>query len=121
MMKKKKEVISKNYLEKIPMRPAQLEWSADEEGKVSLHIENKGIANRIAQKLLKKPTLSYVHLDSMGSFIWPLLDGEKNIIELGRLVEERFGEKASPLYERLAKYFQILDSYHFLEWKENDE
>ena len=43
--------------------------------------------------------------------------GEKTIIELGKDVEAEFGEKANPLYERLAKYFQILDSYHFIEWK----
>ena len=53
----------------------------------------------------------------MGSFIWPLLDGKKDIVELGKLVETEFGEKASPLYERLAKYFQILESYEFIEWK----
>ena len=113
-MKKKK---SENYLEKRPVRSADLKWSADEKGIVTLDVENKGLANRIAQKLLKKPKISHIHLDEMGSFVWPLLDGEKNIIELGKLVEEQFGEKANPLYERLAKYFQILDSYQFIEWK----
>lgn len=116
-MKKKKDVISQNYLEKIPVRPAHIEWSTDEEGIVTLDIENKGFFNRAAQKLLRKPKVSHIHLDEMGSFVWPLLDGEKNIIELGKLVEEQFGEKANPLYERLAKYFQILDSYQFIEWK----
>ena len=33
-----------------------------------------------------------------------------------RRVEERFGQQAHPLYERLARYFQILDSYRFIEW-----
>ena len=56
------------------------------------------------------------YFDENGSFIWPLIDGEKNIIDLGKLVEEEFGEKANPLYERLAKYFQILDSYGFITW-----
>lgn len=84
---------------------------------IMLHIENKGAFNRIAQKLFKKPKISYVHLDETGSFIWPIIDGEKSIIELGKEVEAHFGEKAHPLYERLAKYFQILDSYHFIEWK----
>ena len=116
-MKKKKEVISQNYLEKIPVRPAHIKWTADEAGIVTLDIENTGLLNRAAQKLLHKPKVSHIHLDEMGSFVWPLLDGEKNIIELGRMVEERFGEKANPLYERLAKYFQILDSYQFIEWK----
>ena len=116
-MKDKKNIISQNYLEKIPVRPEGIKWSADEKGIVTLDIENTGVFNRIAQKLFKKPKVSHVHLDEIGSFVWPLLDGEKNIVELGRLVEERFGEKANPLYERLAKYFQILDSYHFIEWK----
>lgn len=116
-MKKKKEIISNNYLEKIPSRPAHIMWSADENGMVTLDVENTGLMNRIAQKLFRKPKVSHIHLDEMGSFVWPLLDGEKNIIELGKLVEERFGEIASPLYERLAKYFQILDSYSFIEWK----
>ena len=63
--------------------------------------------------------MSYVHLDEMGSFVWPLLDGEKNIIQLGKLVDAHFGEKAHPLYERLARYFQIMDSYHFIDWKQS--
>ena len=116
-MKKKKEVISQNYLEKIPVRPAHITWSANEEGIVTLDIENTGLFNRVAQKLLHKPKVSHIHLDETGSFVWPLIDGEKNIIELGKYVEEHFGEKANPLYERLAKYFQILDSYGFVKWK----
>ena len=116
-MGKKNEVISKNYLEKIPSRPAHIKWSTDEAGMVTLDIENTGLMNRVAQKLFRKPKVSHIHLDEMGSFVWPLLDGDKNIIELGELIKEQFGDKANPLYERLAKYFQILDSYHFIEWK----
>ncbi len=116
-MKKRKEVISKNYLEKIPSRPEHIKWTADENGIVTLDIENIGFMNRMAQKLFRKPKVSHIHLDEMGSFVWPLLDGEKNIIELGVSVKEHFGDKAEPLYERLAKYFQILDSYQFIEWK----
>ncbi len=117
---KKKIVISENYLERCPMRASHLKWSTDEEGKVSLHIENKGVFNQLAQMFFKKPKVSHVHFDEMGSFVWPLLDGEKTVIELGKLVKAEFGEKADPLYERLAKYFQILDSYHFIEWKKGD-
>ncbi|WP_461823121.1 PqqD family protein [Blautia stercoris] len=117
MMKKNNNVISENYLERKPARPEGISWSADENGIVTLDIENTGAFNRIAQKLLKKPKVTHIHLDEIGSFVWPLLDGEKNIIELGKEVEKHFGEKANPLYERLAKYFQILDSYHFVEWK----
>ena len=108
---------SENYLEKIPLRNPEIKWTADENGIVTLQVENKGVANKIAQKLLKKPKISYIHLDENGSFIWPLIDGGKDIIAIGEFVKEHFGEKASPLYERLAKFFQILDSYGFVSWK----
>ena len=116
---KKKIVIQKNYLEKIPMRPAHIQWEIKENGLVTLSIQNTGWANWIAQKFFRRPKVSYVHLDEMGSFVWPLLDGEKNIIELGKLVDAHFGEKAHPLYERLARYFQIMDSYHFIDWMQS--
>lgn len=113
MKKKSKE----NYLEKIPVRQADLEWSADENGIITIDVENKGIANRIAQKLLKKPKVSHIHLDELGSFVWPLIDGEKTIFDIGIPVEERFGEKAHPLYERLAGFFAILENNNFIAWK----
>ena len=113
----KKNVISKNYLEGIPLKSDKLNWSVDDHGIVILEIENKGLFNKIAQKLLKKPKISYVHLDEIGSFVWPVLDGEKDIIKIGELVKEHFGEKAEPLYERLAKYFKILESYNFIYFK----
>ncbi|MBQ8894960.1 MAG: PqqD family protein [Clostridia bacterium] len=115
-MKKKKIVIPQNYLERIPARAEGLRWTANSEGMVTLEIDNTGWVNRIAQLLFSRPKVSYVHLDELGSFVWPLMDGKMNIIELGKLVDAAFGEKAHPLYERLAQYFRILDSYHFVEW-----
>lgn len=111
---KKKNNLTENYLERVPVRNEAYAWNADENGIVTIEKENKGVFNRIAQKLFKKPKISYIHLDETGSFIWSLLDGERTIIDLGRLVGEEFGEKANPLYERLAKYIQILESYNFI-------
>ena len=109
-MKKKNE----NYLEKIPSRKPEINWSADQSGAVTLEIENKGVFNKIAQKLLKKPRISYIHLEEIGSFVWPLIDGKTDILALGQKVKEHFGEKAEPLYPRLVKYFEILESYKFI-------
>ena len=116
-MKKKENVIGANYLEKIPARHPDINWTADEKGLITLEIENKGFFNRVAQKLFGRPKVSYVHLDENGSFTWKLIDGESDIIAIGKTVDEHFGETAHPLYERLAKFFQILESYHFIAWK----
>ena len=117
MKKIKNASSSENYLERIPVRNSLYRWTQNEDGAVTLEIDNKGVFNRIAQKLLKKPPVTYIHLDETGSFIWPLIDGEKTIAQLAPFVEEKFGEAANPLYERLAKYFQILSSYNFVTFK----
>ena len=110
----KKEIVSENYLERIPKRNESIKWAIDENSRVTLEVENKGFFNKIAQKFFKKPKVSYVHLDENGSFLWQQIDGEKSILDLGALVKDEFGEKAEPLYERLCKYFQILESYDFI-------
>lgn len=105
----------KNYLEFVPIRC--IKRFSEENGVITLEIENKGVFNRVAQKLFKKPKISYIHLDEMGSFVWPLIDGERNIAEIGVFVKEHIGEKAEPLYERLSQYFKVLESYGFVEFK----
>ncbi len=114
-MSKNKE--NKNYLEKIPVRNESIGWKSDENGIVTLEIENKGFFNTVAQKLFRKPKTSFVHLDENGSFVWPLIDGQRNITEIGILVKEHFGEACEPLYERLVKFFEILKSYNFISFK----
>ncbi len=114
---KNKKVIYENYLDKIPQYKDELNWSVDENGRVILEIENKGIANKVLQVLLKKPKISFIHLDEMGSFIWTKIDGKKNVFHIGKEVKAYFGDKAEPLYERLAQYFGILESYGFVEFR----
>ena len=113
----KKNKASENYLEKIPCVSEKISWSAAENKIVTLEIENKGLFNKIAQKIFKRPPISYIHLDEHGSFVWPIIDGKKSILDIAKDVDERFGEAAHPLYERLAKYFQILESYGFIYYK----
>ena len=35
------------------------------------------------------------------------------------MVKEEFGEKCEPLYERLAKYFEMLKNNKFVEFRRN--
>lgn len=114
---RKKNRNEENYLEKIPVRSEGIDWKTDDNGLVTLEVHNKGAMNRFAQIFFKKPKISYIHLDKNGSFVWPLINGEKNIIEIGKEVEVHFGEEANPLYERLAKFFRILENNNFIKWK----
>lgn len=111
-----KKIISKNYLDKVPAKPQSIAWKENSKGLVTLEIENKGCANKIAQMLFKKPKTSYIHLDKMGSFVWKNINGEINIHAIAERVSESFGDEANPLFERLAIFFKIMDSYSFVAW-----
>ena len=113
-MSKKKKEKSENYLDFIPVRSDKYKWEADEDGNVTIFVENKGVFNRLAQVLLKKPKVSQIHLQGIGNFIWPLIDGKTSIYELGISIKEHFGDEAEPLYERLAEYMRILERYGFI-------
>lgn len=118
MGRKQHKQAEENYLERCPLRQESIGWTQNDVGLVTLEMENKGIMNRIAQKLLKKPKISYIHLDEIGSFVWQSIDGECTIMDMGKPMEEHFGEKAQPTYERLAQFFRILESYDFIRWKQ---
>mgnify|MGYP002510845684 CR=1 FL=1 len=89
-----KNKIKENYLERKPLRAPQFNWSKDEQGIVTLEIENTGFFNKMAQKFFKKPKISYVHLDEMGSFVWPSVDGEKDLIKIAKEIGFDYDEEA---------------------------
>lgn len=113
----KKNKTPENFLEVIPVRNPEINFTKDDKGIVTLEIENKGLMNRVFQKLLKKPKITYIHMEELGSFVWQIIDGESDITALGKKVEEHFGDKAHPLYERLSQYIKILESYNFITLK----
>lgn len=114
---KQKQKKGENYLDRTPLRKEQIAWT-EEQGQVTLEQPNVGWHNRLAQIFFKKPKISYVHLDELGSFVWPLLDGNHTVGEIGNKLEQQFGEKANPIYPRLCKYIQLLESYQFIQWEE---
>ena len=114
--KRKKNEPQINYLDLIPVKSDMLKWHRDLKERVILEVENKGVFHTIAQKLFNKPRYTKVHLDEFGSFIWPQIDGEKTVSNLADLVKEQYGEKAEPLYPRIIKYFQIVESYGFVKF-----
>lgn len=111
LFKSKKSV---NYLDKIPVRSDKIRWEQEADAKIALLIDHNGLFDKAAQKLLKKPAVSYIHLDDFGSLIWSNIDGVLTVSDLADIVHTAYGEKAEPLYPRIATYFKMLDNYGFI-------
>lgn len=103
-MAKQKE----NYLDYIPKHNERFSWEEKENGLVVVKVANTGFFNRIAQLIFRKSKFSYIDLDEFGSFVWTQIDGQRTVYEIGQAVRNKFGDKAEPLYERLAKFITVL-------------
>lgn len=106
--------VSANYLDFVPRHNPDIKFEVDSESRVTILKENKGVFDKVLQVVMKKPKVSQIHLDEMGNFIWPLIDGARSVMDISSLVKEHFGEKAEPLYNRLVTYFQMLENYGFV-------
>ena len=86
-MKKKQ---SENYLEYVPVRTPETEFTVDETGIVTLTKEWTGFYNRIAQRFFHKPRVSHIALDGYGSFIWKLIDGERDVYAISQKLDTAY-------------------------------
>ena len=114
-MKKKQ---SENYLEYVPVRTPETEFTVDETGIVTLTKEWTGFYHRIAQRFFHKPRVSRIALDGYGSFIWKLIDGERDVYDISQKLEAAYPgmEKSLP---RLIKFLEILRDHHYIVWKDH--
>ena len=109
----------KNYLDLIPVHSDRITFETDENGQVTILIENKGIINGIMQKLAKKPKITRIDLQGQGNFVWLCIDGKKTVFDIAAEVKAEFGEEAEPLYDRLVTYMHTLESCGFVVMKKN--
>jgi len=115
-LKNKKDVRTEiNLLELIPVRT--IEWIKDEEGKITLlkpKYKNPLLKKNLLPRM-KNPNFK-VNLDEIGSYLWLLIDGEKNVNQIAQLFKQKFGEKVEPLYDRLAKFLTNLEKNGFIKF-----
>lgn len=111
-MKKKK-----NYLDYIPIRNNEYKWQIVDEDIVEIHVVNKGFFNKIAQIFFKKPKISRIKLDKYGSIVWKVIDDNKNIGQIADDVRKYFEDDENIFYERLIKFFHILNNNNFIRYK----
>ena len=104
-----------NLLDLIPV--PSVDWGNNPDGTVYL-IKLK-FKSRFLTKLLKRLKISpfhKVHLDEFGSFVWIQCDGKKPVYDIGASLQDYFGEKIEPVYDRLGSFIQILAHHRYIHY-----
>ena len=118
-MKKENKKSQENYLDKVPV--IQKKWEVNEKGLVEVTVENTGFFNVIAQKVFKKPIYSFIELDEYGSCVWQQIDGRKTLYEIGAVLKKQHKKASTQLYERLAKFFGILEHNKYIRFIDEEK
>ncbi|WP_100065161.1 PqqD family peptide modification chaperone [Miniphocaeibacter massiliensis] len=86
-------------------------YETDENGIVTiLEIQNHKIQRFFRKIGFKIPEYRKTELDEYSSYVFLLIDGVNSIEKIGELLENHFGEKIQPLYERLLLFLNHIDT-----------
>ena len=102
-----------DYMNHVALYNDKLEWQVSENGYVNLTIENKGIYNKIAQKLFRKPRYTNIELDCYGSRLWLYIDGKSTVYDIFMQMTYAFPDEKN-MYERVNRFVAILQKNSFI-------
>ncbi len=111
---KKKD--SKNYLDFVPEKNPKLNMKQMRTVLLPSLSNGKDFIIKIAQKLFRRPRVSDIRLDELGSFVWNAVDGKKDVHQISKELEQQFPKMEKPV-PRLIKYLEILHDNHLIYWK----
>jgi hypothetical protein len=109
-----------NLLDLVPRRTAEHE--IDEERLVTVLMPR--FRNRFMQRWLVPRYRSQhikIKLDDIGSEVWLLCDGTRNVGEIAALMREKFNERIEPCNDRLAVFFKQLEQARFISYTNLEE
>ena len=93
-----------------------VQWSQNDEGRVVITCPR--ITNPVMKKLLS-PFVKKQHydltLDEYGSFVWLHIDGKSTVHTIANALENQFGEKIQPVYDRLGLFLRILANRKYIQ------
>lgn len=87
-----------------------IEYEVSEDAIVTiLEKQDRKIQNVFRKLRFKIPMYKKMELDEYSSEVFLQIDGYKTVKEIGENLEEKFGEKVNPLYERLLVFLNHIE------------
>lgn len=104
---KKEQKKEDNFLLYVPVKK-HTDWEV-KNGKVNLIFYHNKAIEKFMRWLVKKPYVSDIELDDIGSAVWNSIDGKTSVYDIGEKLLSQFGKKCDPVYDRLIMYLRYLN------------
>ena len=114
---KKDSKATVNYLELTPS--VNYDHVVNSKGLVDVLVPKftKEWQNRFLIPKGKSPHIR-ANLDDFGSYTWLLIDGKTKVGDIGEALEQKFGEKVHPVFQRLTLFMTHLYKNGFITFNE---
>ncbi|MBL4935323.1 PqqD family protein [Clostridium sp. YIM B02515] len=87
-----------------------LEYEVDKDDIVTILEKQDHKIQKFFRKLkFRIPEYKRISLDEYGSYVFLQINGKTTIKDIGESLENKYGEKAYPLYERLLLFLKHID------------
>lgn len=105
-----------NLLDLVPERTHA--FRENENGTVTVLVPRfgGGRAGRFLQRFVGKYPIQ-LRLDELGTAVWRLCDGRRSAYEIGACLEEQFGERIDPVFERLGVFLRQMKKAGIIDWR----
>ncbi len=117
--KKNKEKPQENFLLYRPLRKIE-HWEVNDE-KVKLFFHHNKPVERFMRWLIKKPTVSDLELDEMGSLVWQQCDGTKTVYDIALAMVEKFNDTEANSIDRLIMFLRYLSRRGWITFEKYQE
>lgn len=67
--------------------------------------------------LTKKPKVTDIELDEMGTRVWNLINGERSVYRIGQSLSNMYGQECEPVYNRLIMYLRYLNKRGWIKFR----
>lgn len=119
MKKDKVEAKQDNFLLYIPKKKHNT-WE-EKNGKVYLIFYHEKFAEKFVRWLVKKPYVSDIELDDLGSTVWKLIDDKNTVYDIGKKLLEKYGDKCQPVNDRLTQYLRYLNRRGWISFERGNQ
>lgn len=117
--KDKKNKKEDNFLMYIPKK--KHETFEVNKGIVKLIFYHDKFAEKLIRWLVKKPFVSDMELDKVGSKVWLLIDGKSSVYDIGQGLLKEFGSSCEPVYDRLIMYLRFLNKKGWISFERGQQ
>lgn len=113
----KTKVVKPNFMDKIPMRSAEMAFRELEDGNIEIDMPHNDFYGKLATKLFKKPSVSHIALDKYGSVVWKNINGKNTIFDLVNIMIAEFPDEEDKMLNRVVAFMATLESNKYIIYK----